>query len=476
MKLVTYSTGSDFRLAAQVDASIIDLQKAYEETLVSLGDEMAYERAKITVPEQTNEFLKSGEQALNAAEEAVTFVLERKDTSSAVFNVDSVKIGAPVTKPNKIICVGHNYREHILEMKREIPEYPVLFAKFSNTVSGPQDDIPLPPITENLDYEAEFSVVIGKTAKDVPLEEALDYVAGYTIVNDVTFRDLQKRTLQWLQGKSPDGTAPMGPWLVTKDEIPDPSGLEIFLTVNGEERQRSNTSNLVFSVPRLVEYISSIMTLEPGDVILTGTPGGVGVAMDPPTFLQEGDVVAITVDKIGTLENTVKKVEKEKVKEYANKINERINKLVAIAQEQEEVIQWKPSNEKWSILQVLSHMEEANRFWLQELKRTIANPEIKWGRGFDHKERLAAVADTTNVRTKEVIQKISAFKTVIRQSLIALNDSDLTIEATHKNPKFGTKPLSFLLDHFMVEHLDAHIAQIQRNIEEYNALNKVHIQ
>jgi acylpyruvate hydrolase len=437
MKLVTFTTGNDYRLAAQVNNTIVDLQKAYEEKLLSMGDERALEKAAIILPSESNDFFKSGEQAMSAAKEAVAFAFERQDTSSAVFNKSDVKIGPPVTKPSKIICVGHNYREHILEMKREIPEYPVLFAKFSNTISGPEDTIPLPSITQKLDYEAEFTVVIGKTAKDVPFDEALDYVAGYTIVNDVTFRDLQKRTLQWLQGKSPDGSAPMGPWLVTKDELPDPTGLDIYLTVNGEERQRSNTSNLVFSVPRLIEYLSSIMTLEPGDVILTGTPGGVGVAMDPPTFLQEGDVVSITVDKVGTLENTVKKIEKEKVKEYATKINENINKIISIAKEQsDEVIQWKPSEDKWSISQILSHVEEANRFWLAELKRTVAISETKWGRGLDHSERLAAVTGVSQ-DAEAVLNKIESFKTTIRQTLVSLNDRDLEIEATHKNPKFG---------------------------------------
>jgi acylpyruvate hydrolase len=207
-----------------------------------------------------------------------------------------------------MICVGHNYREHILEMKREIPPFPVVFAKFANTVIGPEDDIPFFPVSEQLDYEAEFAFVIGKRARNVSQEDALDYVAGYTIVNDVTYRDIQRRTLQWLQGKTVEGSAPMGPWLVTTDELTDPSGLEVVLTVNGEERQHTNTANLVFTVPYLVEFLSNLMTLEPGDVILTGTPGGVGVAMDPQTFLKDGDVVKIAINKIGTLENKVKKM------------------------------------------------------------------------------------------------------------------------------------------------------------------------
>ena len=214
----------------------------------------------------------------------------------------------PVPAPGKMICVGHNYREHILEMGREIPENPVIFAKYANTIIGPQDDIPFFPISEQLDYEAEFTFVIGKRARNVKQEDALDYIAGYTIVNDVTYRDIQRRTLQWLQGKTVEGSAPMGPWLVTSDELTDPNGLEMVLTVNGEERQRTNTASQVFTPQYLVEFLSNIMTLEPGDVILTGTPGGVGIARDPQVWLKDGDVVQISIDKVGVLENKVSSV------------------------------------------------------------------------------------------------------------------------------------------------------------------------
>ena len=205
----------------------------------------------------------------------------------------------------KIICVGHNYREHMLEMGREVPKYPVLFAKFANAIIGPEDDIPYYPISEQLDYEAELAFIVGKKARNVSEEDALNYVAGYTIANDVTYRDIQRRTIQWLQGKTVDGSAPMGPWIITADDLTDPSGLEISLSVNGEERQRSNTENLVFTVPKLVAFLSSLMTLEPGDIVLTGTPGGVGVAREPQAFLKEGDVVRIEIERIGVLENKV---------------------------------------------------------------------------------------------------------------------------------------------------------------------------
>jgi len=310
VKLITFTEQGVTRIGAIEDGKVIDLHAAFEKKLESEGKLRFKQIAEAYVPADMNGFLQGGKESLDYAKEAVAFALkhEKYKGKQLVFSKENVKVEAPVPSPGKMICVGHNYREHILEMGREIPPYPVVFAKFANTVIGPEDDIPHYPISDQLDYEAEFAFVIGKRARNVSQAEALDYVAGYTIVNDVTYRDLQRRTLQWLQGKTVDGSAPMGPWLVTTDELSDPSGLEVVLTVNGEERQRSNTKNLVFSVQYLVEFLSGLMTLEPGDVILTGTPGGVGVARDPQVFLKDGDVVRIEIDGIGALENKVKKV------------------------------------------------------------------------------------------------------------------------------------------------------------------------
>lgn len=308
MKLITFETAGFSRIGAIVEEEkVVDLNYAYQAQLKSEGKYRFESIAEAYIPAKMEGFLQGGKESLELAKSAVEFALANPDSFNhpLVHAKNHVKVNAPVTQPGKIICVGHNYREHILEMGRELPSNPVLFAKFANTVIGPEDDIPFHPISEQLDYEAEFVFVIGKQARNVSEEDALDYVAGYAIANDVTYRDIQRRTLQWLQGKTVDGSAPIGPWLVTTDELPDPSGLGVKLSVNGEVRQQTNTANLVFSVQKLVSFISNLATLEPGDVVLTGTPGGVGVAMDPQQFLKDGDVVRIEIDKVGVLENKV---------------------------------------------------------------------------------------------------------------------------------------------------------------------------
>ena len=311
MKLVTFTYNGFSRIGAVTDdQQVVDLNYAYQAMLEQQGKLRAEKIAEAYVPANMKEFLQGGNESVNIARGAVEYALNNQVgfKHQLVFAFEEVKIEAPMPNPGKIICVGHNYREHIAEMGRELPPYPVVFAKFANTVIGPEDDIPFYPISEQLDYEAEFAFVIGNRARNVAKEEALDYVAGYTIANDVTYRDIQRRTLQWLQGKTVEGSAPMGPWLVTSDELTNPSGLGVRLTVNGEERQKTNTENFVFDVPYLVEFLSNLMTLEPGDIVLTGTPGGVGVARDPQVFLKDGDVVRIEIDQIGHLENKVIKV------------------------------------------------------------------------------------------------------------------------------------------------------------------------
>jgi len=219
--------------------------------------------------------------------------------------LSAVKLLAPIPRPPKLICVGLNYRDHALESKMEIPQVPTIFNKFPNVVIGPGDPIILPSNSTKPDYEAEFAFVIGTGGRRIPAARWQDHVAGYTIVNDVSARDFQMATTQWMMGKTFDTFAPMGPWLVTADEIPDPHALDISLAIGGEVLQSSNTRELIFRIPELVAFISSVVTLEPGDVVSTGTPSGVGFARKPPRWLRAGDEVAIRVAGLGELRNPV---------------------------------------------------------------------------------------------------------------------------------------------------------------------------
>ncbi|MFS0725147.1 fumarylacetoacetate hydrolase family protein [Paenibacillus sp. 1P07SE] len=223
-----------------------------------------------------------------------------------LFREEDITYGPCVTRPGKIICVGLNYRKHAEETKAPIPEYPILFNKFSNTLAGHGEDIPLPErVTSEVDYEAELVIVIGQKAKYVDKDRALDYVFGYCCVNDLSARDLQLRTPQWLLGKSCDKFSPLGPWLVTADEVGNPNDLAIRAVVNGETRQSSNTSDMIFPCDEIVSYVSQHMTLDPGDIILTGTPEGVvlGLPREQRVYLKDGDIVTIEIEKLGKLTN-----------------------------------------------------------------------------------------------------------------------------------------------------------------------------
>src|SRR5215813_7185110 len=222
-----------------------------------------------------------------------------------LFSASDIQFRAPITRPQKVIGIGLNYRDHVEEIKGQIPSHPLLFAMYANAIIGPDDPIILPQMSRQVDYEAELGVVIGRRARQAPIESALDYVAGYTIINDVSARDLQFSDGQWLRAKSFDTFAPMGPYLVTKDSLHDGNGLDIELRLNGKTMQKSNTRNLIFKVPELVSYISKVMTLEIADVIATGTPGGVGYGRNPQVFMKPGDVVEIDIEGIGQLRNSV---------------------------------------------------------------------------------------------------------------------------------------------------------------------------
>jgi 2-keto-4-pentenoate hydratase/2-oxohepta-3-ene-1,7-dioic acid hydratase in catechol pathway len=222
------------------------------------------------------------------------------------YSLAEVETLAPVTTPGKVICIGLNYRDHAAETQMKLPGEPVFFSKFSTSVVGPGQPIVIPPVTRQVDYEAELAIVIGKRGKAVPVERAGDLIAGYMVFNDVSARDLQFRDGgQWIKGKGLDTFAPTGPYLVTADEVPDPHRLAIQLWVNGQLLQNSNTSHMIFSIPTLVSYLSQLVTLEPGDLIATGTPPGVGYTRKPPVFLKSGDEVTIEIEAVGRLSNPV---------------------------------------------------------------------------------------------------------------------------------------------------------------------------
>jgi 2-keto-4-pentenoate hydratase/2-oxohepta-3-ene-1,7-dioic acid hydratase in catechol pathway len=227
------------------------------------------------------------------------------EPSPRSFPLREVRLLAPILRPGKIICVGRNYAEHARERGGEVPTQPIFFLKSNNTLCGPGDAIVIPPVTSQVDYEAEMALVIGKGGKNIPEDKAYEHVAGYMCMNDVSARDLQNADKQWFRGKSCDTFAPIGPWIVTKDEIPDPHKLRISLTLNGETMQDSNTGNMIFSIPFLISYLSRTLTFEAGDILSTGTPEGVGGARTPPVFMKPGDSVSVTVEKIGTLTNPV---------------------------------------------------------------------------------------------------------------------------------------------------------------------------
>jgi acylpyruvate hydrolase len=243
--------------------------------------------------------LAAGERGLQAARDAVAA------GRFAPFSAGELR--APVLRPGAVVCVGLNYRSHILEMGRELPTSPTLFSKLPRAITDPYGDIVVPPDgARRLDYEGELGVVIGQAGRDIAVEDAWHHVAGLTVVNDITMRDYQKRTLQWFAGKTWEQSTPVGPAIVTSDELGPVGELRLVVEVNGVERQRAVLGDLVFGVADLVADLSRIVTVQPGDIIATGTPGGVGEAMDPKGYLQDGDVVEVSIDGIGTLRNRVR--------------------------------------------------------------------------------------------------------------------------------------------------------------------------
>ncbi len=310
MRLVTFEAKKVQRVGALLAAA----EKGGKDRVVDLVAAGKWlKSSRLQAASDMNTFLAAGKGALSAAAAALKTVARElkgaKAIPAALRNVvhdrAKVRLCAPVPRPGKFICVGLNYRDHALEGGHEIPKVPTLFNKFTTSVVGPEDNIVLPKVVQLPDYEGEFAFVIGKKGRNISKKAALEHVAGYTIVNDVSARDFQKRTSQWMAGKAFDGFGVMGPALVTADEIENPHNLSVKTTVSGKVMQSSNTNQLIFDVRDLIADISQICTLEPGDIVATGTPSGVGIYAKPQRLLRDGDTVRIEIQGLGALENKV---------------------------------------------------------------------------------------------------------------------------------------------------------------------------
>lgn len=246
--------------------------------------------------------------AVLALPQVLADAASREVTAQNSIALDQVRLLAPILRPGKFMCLGMNYKDHEEEARRlgvAIPTSQVWFSKQITCITGPYDDVHFPQVVERLDYEAEMGVVIGKGGRRISEADALQHVAGYFVANDVSARDWQAKSPTWTLGKSFDTHGPIGPWIVTADEIADPQQLIVSLSVNGERRQHSSTELMTYSIAKQIAYLSEVMTLEPGDILITGTPAGVGIAMEPPTYLQVGDVVRVEIEGIGHIQNTI---------------------------------------------------------------------------------------------------------------------------------------------------------------------------
>jgi len=303
MKLYTFETGTERRLGAACNGQMIDLAAAYS-TMASVRGLKAP-----LLPSEMLAFLRLGEPAAQAAREAVAFMAKRPAVpvgQKVSYSFDEIKLLAPVPRPGKILCSGINYRGHMEENPgAKMPAEPFFFSKLPSAVIGPNEPIIHPPQTAQLDYEVEFAVVIGCRMKATPENEVMACVAGYTILHDVSARDVQFKDNQITLGKNFDTFCPLGPCVVTTDEMPNPGNVRLRSLLNGKVMQDGSTADWVFPLPVLLNRLSRVMTLEPGDVVSTGTPAGVGVFRKPPLFLKPGDVVRLEIDGIGALENPV---------------------------------------------------------------------------------------------------------------------------------------------------------------------------
>ena len=314
MRLVTYLARGETRVGAEAGGQIVDLNRAGEDYFAAQGSPRAKEQAAAWLPPAMTAFLAGGDESMNAARDAVRQVetalrSSRQDKrlrdAGVVWKAEEVRLLPPVPRPPKILCVGRNYAEHAREGGSEPPELPIFFGRFPHSLLGPGEPYVLPSVSPQVDYEGELAVVIGKPGHAIAEAAALDHVAGYTIFNDISIRDFQRRTSQWMLGKNFDRSGPLGPALVTRDEIPNPQDLQLSVDVSGERMQEAHTGIMIFSVAHLIAYVSQALSLEPGDVIATGTPSGVGFARKPPRWLRAGDTVRVSITGLGVLETPI---------------------------------------------------------------------------------------------------------------------------------------------------------------------------
>jgi 2-keto-4-pentenoate hydratase/2-oxohepta-3-ene-1,7-dioic acid hydratase in catechol pathway len=290
MRLVSYGADRGWRSGLLIGEAVIDTEAAARQARA--GDDVDWTSNRAVI--------QAGPEARAALVQAA-----EEDLETAGMPLSQVRLGPPITDPEKILCMGLNYRDHAAESGMDLPEKPVFFTKFRNSLVGPHEQIVLPQASDQIDYEAELAVVIGRRCKSVDVADALDYVAGAMALNDVSARDLQMEVPQWTMGKAIDTFAPCGPALVLMDEIDDLQSLGIRARVNGDTLQDANTSLMVFGVAEAIAFLTRVMTLEPGDIIATGTPAGVGWTRKPPVWLRSGDVVEVEIDGIGTIRNPV---------------------------------------------------------------------------------------------------------------------------------------------------------------------------
>jgi 2-keto-4-pentenoate hydratase/2-oxohepta-3-ene-1,7-dioic acid hydratase in catechol pathway len=287
MKVLSYYENQRVKLGIKTADGIIDVQAVSNET-------------GIAAPKTVLEVIEGGNEALQALTKIIA-------SSHEKLNEENIQYVPAIPNAGKVLCVGANYRKHAIESGLDIPEEPIYFAKYANSLSGHREEILIPKIAEQVDYEVELVTVIGKPAKNVTVENALDYVFGYAVGNDLSVRELQFRSNQWLYGKAIDGFAPLGPYIVTADEVTNPQNLNLKCWVNGELRQNSNTEDMIFSTAKLISDLSQIMTLQPGDVIYTGTPEGVIMGMEEKNWLKPGDEIVCEIDGLGSLVNKLRK-------------------------------------------------------------------------------------------------------------------------------------------------------------------------